>query len=51
MENQSNLDLNTSQGLIKAIKERKEFLEHKNFIKLLIENINFGNNEIYSKEK
>ena len=51
MEIQEQLDFDTSQGLIKAIKERKEILEQKNFIKLLIESINFENNEIFSKNK
>ncbi len=51
MEIQEQLDLDISQGLIKAIKEKKEILEQKNFIKLLIESINFEHSEMYLKNK
>jgi hypothetical protein len=51
MEIQEQLDFNTSQGLIKLIKEKKEILEQKNFIKLIIESINFKSNQIFEKNK
>lgn len=40
-----------SQNLTKTIKERKEVLEYKNFIKLLIESVTFEHIDLFSKNK
>jgi hypothetical protein len=51
MKIQEQLDLDVSRGLIKTIKEKKEILEHKNFIKLLIDSITFEHANLFIKNE